>query len=677
MDEYLPPVVTRLRADLSDLMTGLAQSRVAVMAWAAGIRDDVEDVLRNAGRQWSLAFSDSFDESTQEHLRTFERDIDQNFLPRAASSLARAGAESGMEFGTTFMAVARPLLIGLLITTLPLLTTMVGAAVSLGIGVAFIGLGAYLLREQPALIAAATSLRDTMSSVFKEAAMPMLGPLLAALGILERGVKELGPSFKEVFAGIAPGIPDLATGVVGMFREMMPGLKELAPVIGQLLSALGSVMPSIGEGLGDFFRSLAESGPAMVEMIINLGTNFGKLLTILGAIIKFFADIYLWLKNLRDMSVAGGWSTPWDAWATGLEKAWNWIKRVAGAIGDWFSGLISDVEGTGASLGSKLQGMVDRVAAFIDRLVERVKALPGQIMNFLEALPGRLGDLALRAFDGLMYWSGFAVVRILQFFDTLPERLTAIVFRAWNFVVERFRWGVSTAVAIARELPGQIWGFFQDMGTRTVAAVDALWANLQAWAQRTYDGMVQWAVSTVNDVDAWFRALPERIANSVDTLITRIKQFFAGAGDWLWDAGRNLIQGLVSGIMNAVDAAVAAIRRAMDRIRQGARDALGISSPSRVFAELGRNTMEGYEQGVQSRSESVRNTLRALVTPQATPALAALAAGTGASAQRPAGAEGSTGMAHFTLNIDGQRFIEAVIPAAQRRKNRTGTTGLS
>lgn len=675
MNEYLPPVVTQLRADLSDLMTGLVTARAAVIAWATGVRDDVNAILSGAGREWGDSFGESFDQATKEHLRRFDRDLDQNFVPRAAANMARAGARSGAEFGTSFMAVAKPLLITLLIAALPALTTMVGAAISLGIGAGFVGLGAFLLREQPALIAAATTLRDTLSSVFKEAATPMLGPMVRALEILTAGAKELGPAFKEIFAGIAPGIPDLATGIVGMFREMMPGLKELAPVIGQLLSALGGILPDVGKGLGDLFSSLAESGPAMIALVTEYGKEFGHLLSILGDVIKFFADIFLWLKDLRDMAQAGGWDTPWEAWATGLEKAWNWIKKVAGAIGDWFSGLLSDAEGVGTSIGDTVKGWVDKAGDFIQGLLDRIQNLPGQIVDGLAKIPGLVGDLAMKAFDGLMYWSGYAVASVIRFFDTLPERLGILATRTWNFVKERFQWGVTTAIEIVRNLPGQIWNFFQDMGTKSLAAAEALWNGLVAWGERVYQGMVAWVSNTADSVVAWFEALPERIGNAVETVISSIKKFFSNAGEWLLEAGKDLVRGLVSGIMAAVDAAVEAIRRAMDRIRRGAKDALGISSPSKVFAELGRNTMEGYEQGVNDGSDSARDAVRRGTAPPPAPALAALAMG--AAGRGPGGSAEGTTMVHATINIDGQRAIEALVPAAQRRKQRTGQTGLS
>jgi hypothetical protein len=72
-------------------------------------------------------------------------------------------------------------------------------------------------------------------------------------------------------------------------------------------------------------------------------------------------------------------------------------------------------------------------------------------------------------------------------------------------------------------------------------------------------------------------------------------------------AGRNLIQGLASGIRSAaqsvIDAAVSAARRAIEAVN----DFLGNRSPSRVFMEIGENTMRGFAKGIMGMSDMVAN----------------------------------------------------------------------
>lgn len=681
MNEYLPPVVTRLLADISDLLTGLAEARAAVLAWATDIRSDVDSIMRDAGRDWGKSLGKSFKDEINQTLRGFDQDVDRDFVPQAAKNFVKAGASAGTGFAAAFKMLAMPMLILAIATSLPLLTTMVAAAISLGIGAAFVGLGAMLLKQEPALITAATRLRDTTLAVFKQAAMPMLAPMVKALDILTAGVQELGPQFSVIFAGIGAGLPDLATGLVGMFREMLPGLKELAPIIGQLLSALGGVLPDIGRGLSELFKSLVESAPAMIAFIQVFGKEFGHLLAIIGKVIKVFGDIFLFLNKIRTASKEGGWDTPWNAWAVALEKVWGWVKKVAGIVREWFGGVKTDAAGVGDSIVGKVRAAYERVVGLLRGIVDFVKSIPERVGSALAALPGLLADLAVRAFDGLMYWSGFAVAKVLQFLALLPVRMQMLAAQAWNFAVERFKLGVSTAVHIVSTVPGQVAVFLAQLRDNILMAVTQIAIDLFHWAGRVYHEALAWAARTVMDVGDWFGRLPERVSGAISWFIATVKGWFSNAKEWLAQAGKDVVNGLISGIMAAIDFAVNAIRWGMARIRQGARDALGIGSPSKVMHSdvgepIGQGVGTGAVAGLERARKPVQAAIRALVNVSAGPALGALASQLSAARAGARTPDGPS-MVSTTINLDGQRMITALTPAAQQRKLRTGVTGLA
>lgn len=94
----------------------------------------------------------------------------------------------------------------------------------------------------------------------------------------------------------------------------------------------------------------------------------------------------------------------------------------------------------------------------------------------------------------------------------------------------------------------------------------------------------------------WFRDLPGEIGRAV-----------SNAGNWLVQTGRDLISGLVNGIRGAADS----VRRAIGGVVTGAIDwaksLLGINSPSKVFAEIGEYTSQGYAQGIRADYGVVRS----------------------------------------------------------------------
>ncbi|WP_258115646.1 tape measure protein [Levilactobacillus yiduensis] len=77
-------------------------------------------------------------------------------------------------------------------------------------------------------------------------------------------------------------------------------------------------------------------------------------------------------------------------------------------------------------------------------------------------------------------------------------------------------------------------------------------------------------------------------------------QSFAGA---LFSAGVNLIQGLVNGIKSMIGSAVSAVASVASKVVGAAKGALGIHSPSTVFAEIGGYLVQGFANGITGSSQ--------------------------------------------------------------------------
>lgn len=79
--------------------------------------------------------------------------------------------------------------------------------------------------------------------------------------------------------------------------------------------------------------------------------------------------------------------------------------------------------------------------------------------------------------------------------------------------------------------------------------------------------------------------------------------------------GSDLIAGLVSGLAGGGGAVVQALTGVVGGAIDAAKSLLGISSPSKVFAEIGANTAEGMAVGVEDTAGSVQGALEAMVAP--------------------------------------------------------------
>jgi hypothetical protein len=72
----------------------------------------------------------------------------------------------------------------------------------------------------------------------------------------------------------------------------------------------------------------------------------------------------------------------------------------------------------------------------------------------------------------------------------------------------------------------------------------------------------------------------------------------AHAGEWLLNAGKDIVTGLINGILHMGEAARKAVTDLAGNMVKGALGIFGIHSPSSVFAGMGRNMMAGLGQGI-------------------------------------------------------------------------------
>jgi len=132
--------------------------------------------------------------------------------------------------------------------------------------------------------------------------------------------------------------------------------------------------------------------------------------------------------------------------------------------------------------------------------------------------------------------------------------------------------------------------------------------SLKSAAINAAVGLVTGFIHTLLGLPGQAQAAAGRVKNSVLGALS-------GAASWLVNAGRDIIMGLIHGIEGAVGAAVGAVKHAIGQIVAGAKKAAGISSPSKVFAEIGRNTISGFMQPWMAVGPSLGHLIGQMVIP--------------------------------------------------------------
>jgi len=445
---------------------------------------------------------------------------------------------------------------GIGIALAPVIMGALSSAITAGAGLGLIGLGAVLLKDEPALISAATRLKDRTVGIFKQAAKPMLAPFIGALGTLEAAMGRMKPQIESMFAAMAPAIEPLAKGLAGMFEGAMPGLTKLVEAAGPFLIDAAPSFEKLGNAVGMFASMLADVGPESTVVFKDLIALLGTTIVVTGWLIASFTRVYVAVRNFFT-AIPG------------------WISGAAGAVGTFFTVTIP---GWLSSAWSAISGWGVSVGGFF-------AALPGRIMGFLSSLPGRAAALFTMLFDGVTFAIGYGIGTAIAFFIALPGRVLGFM-RLMGSVVSS---GVSAVV-----------GFFTSLPGRAASAVSSLWSRMVGFFTAARSGGQSQASSLVSGVVNFLVKLPGKAASAVAGVASAIGKKLREAVGVATGIGADIIRGLIGGITGMIGAAVDAAKRAVGSIIDGAKEALEIGSPSKVAdRKIGRWLLPGVVQGVK------------------------------------------------------------------------------
>lgn len=366
----------------------------------------------------------------------------------------------------------------------------------------------------------------------------------------------LANTVKKTFAGAAKPLIGPLVQALGIFEKLAV---EIGPQIRQAFADVAPAIVPLAQGLAELVRGALPGVLALVKqsapLLTSMSASFGQLGRAIGTAFEQIAkggpEAAVFMKDLITVLSA--------------------VIVVAGGLVRQFTAnyvtlrnFFTSIPGWVAAAGSAIAGFGTSVGNFFT-------ALPGRIGAAIAAIPGILQRAFVAAFDAAAYAVGFGIGTVLRLLAALPGRAAAAVARLWSAMSGAF----TSAVGFARDNAAQLV-------TRFVVTV---------------------------------ATLPGRAAAAVASVGSAIAGKLRSAVTSAYDIGQDIIRGMINGITSMIGAAVDAAKRAVGNIISGAKDALGIGSPSKVFAGFGRDSIRGYIQGLRQQTPSIDAAVSAALVP--------------------------------------------------------------
>lgn len=436
-----------------------------------------------------------------------------------------------------------------------------------------------------------------------EGIFPHLAPLLQAitnaLGPLEDVASKIGDKIGSV---VGPAIEWLigllsGTGDFGMFGEIAAQVFELWTQLSPVSILLQTVFPAV-----------LEAAKPLLDM---LGTLLPQVANQLTPIIQMLAE------------TAG----------TLLVAAFEAVAPLLPIIAEVLTSIITaamplvDVVMTLIEAFAPLLPIVgDLIGALLPPLLELLMAILVPILELVAPLL----DLLVPALQFLADVIGVVVGAIAWFLETLVGLIT----------------GNEETAAALQEVWGVIVGFFEGIG----AWFADLWTSITDFAKNAWDGLINWFRGIPGWVQGIFAAAGQWLLNAGRNIVTGLRTgvtnmwntfigflrglpgqiigFFAGAGRWLWDAGKNVVQGLLDGVRSLAGSIGNFFLDLLPGWIVGPfKAALGIASPSKLFAQFGREIVDGVIVGANDEQPALDERMRSLVETPTAPSVAATVGG--------------------------------------------------
>lgn len=409
-------------------------------------------------------------------------------------------------------------------------------------------------------------------------------------------------------------------GTADKVVQMITGFIE-GDGLGSLLDTLATIFTGIVNGLSSMLPSLL---PALIELISYVVTS---LLDQLPAILDCALELILGLAQgiLAALPV--------------LIEA---LPEVISSIVEFLISAVPQIIDAGIEL---LMALVDALPVIIDALVDALPQIIRATVTALIAAAPQIAKAGIKLLGALIEAIPVIVVELAEavpdivaaIIDVLAE-LPGLIGEVFaEIVTDLVEWGqqmlsnASTAMSnmlsqvnsIIQELPGKIW-------THLVNAVN----KVIAWGQQMVSNASTAASNMLSKVSSTLQQLPGKVwdylsqaAQKVVTWGTQLAQKGAAAATQLFNSivnglsslpskmaeiGSNIVSGIWNGISSGWNWLTNKVSNLASSLLDAAKDALGIHSPSKEFAdEVGRWIMPGVGKGLDKSMPATLKDMKA------------------------------------------------------------------
>lgn len=431
----------------------------------------------------------------------------------------------------------------------------------------------------------------------------------------------------------------------GLAKDGTEAMDLMAAAAQRMPKAMREELPAVTKEYSEFFAQLGATGPEMMGALAEASKNPLFEIDKLGDAVKEFtlriADTEAVAEPLKELGLDVGEIQALVNKGQGTKAFDEITKALAGVENQTDRTRIAAalMGGPGEDAQASLKAFGE-AGGFAGNKLKDVAGAAKEVADNMEASPAQQWDSIMRTVSTTL---GEMLLPVLTFVSDLfkehPGLLKVLIpvvlaLAAALAVAAAAQWAMNSAllanpitlvvlliIALVtwlvvlwkrsetfRNIVLGVWNAIKFGITVAVAAVKAA---VQA-GMRGVLAAVGWLRALPGRVAAYFTSLKDRAVRKTLELITwvrglpgRLLKALGNLNRLLVSAGQDLIRGMINGIRNMAGNLVGAAKRVVSSAIDGAKNLLGISSPSKVFRDIGIDTGRGLVEGLRSSRPAV------------------------------------------------------------------------
>jgi phage-related protein len=504
--------------------------------------------------------------------------------------------------------------------------------------------------EMSRLIADAAKLSDTVDaqSMSFDNIVEAIHVVQTEMGITGTTAKEAGTTIQGSVASMKSAWTNLLTGLAdgnANIEQLVDNL--VTTIVGDgtetNLGVLGNILPAIQTALNGASTLISEALPEIVGIIP----------TIINDNLHILAE-----------AAVGIIQSLMDGISQNKEMLFDTIFGVVTYLAETFIEMLPQIVELGLDLIVSLaNGISENLPEIIPTIVEIINQIMATITENLPLLISSALEIIVSLANGIA--------------ESLPELIPTIVdvvIQIVETLIDNVDMLVDAAIAIIIALAEGIINALPRLIEKAPVIIEklvtAIVNNVPKLIKAALEIIVTLAKGLISNIPKLVKVIPQIVKSIVNGFVSLMGQ--------ITGIGKNIVNGIWQGIQSMVSWFTSKVEGFFSGIVNSVKNALGIHSPSKVFASIGGYMAEGLGEGWDDKFSDVRNEIdKSLDFDDPSMSINASVRKFGAESAGIAGtAFGGTSIGNVTINIDGSKYndekslAEAIAKALQNMTDR-------